>query len=313
MTRLRPLLQLLRRPPLCPLALLLSLLLSVPLSSSAQGPQEVDDVVRVNTDLVVLNATVVTAEGKYVHGLQRSDFKVLEDGREQAISDFSVEETPFAAVILLDTSGSMRERLTLARSAAIRFLDGLRRDDVVAFYHFSTEVEEVQDFSSSHDLPPVVFGLRAGGMTALNEAVVRASEALARRPEKRRAIVILSDGFNESSGPSAGKALESALAAGATIYTVNMNSMEPGSGPPLGVAALRNFASKSGGRYVATPGGPALREAFRSIVEELGNQYTISYRPQNRARDGRWRTIEVKLNSPKMSVRTRQGYHAPKA
>ena len=292
-------------------------LLCVPLwsfSFAQEAPQDADDVVRVNTDLVVINATVVDAKGKYAHGLGRSDFRVLEDGRAQDISDFGVEETPFAAAVLMDSSGSMRERMSLARSAAIRFLDGLRPNDVVAVYRFATEVELVQDFSPSRDLAPLVFGLQAGGMTALNEAILRAAEALGQRPEKRRAIVILSDGFNESAGTSAGKALDRALAVGATIYTVNMGSMEPGTQILLGTAALKNFASKTGGRYVATPGGPGLREAFAAIVEELSSQYTISYRPSNRARDGRWRSIEVKLlNSPRMTVRARQGYRASKA
>ena len=293
------------------IALFSSLLLWTP--SPAQVSQEDDDVIHVNTDLVVLNATVVDAKGKYVHGLQRSDFKVVEDGREQAISDFSVEETPFAVAVLLDTSGSMQDRMTLARSAAVRFLEGLRQDDVVAVYHFNTDVVQVQDFSSNRDLAPVVFGLRAGGMTALNEAILRAAEALGQRPEKRRAIVVLSDGANEGSTTPAGKALERALAVGATIYTVNMASREPGAGPLVGTAALKNFASKSGGRYVPVFGGQGLREAFGGIVEELSNQYTISYRPSNRARDGRWRSIEVKLHTPQNTVRTRQGYRAPKA
>jgi Ca-activated chloride channel family protein len=76
---------------------------------------------------------------------------------------------------------------------------------------------------------------------------------------------------------------------------------------------LQNFAKKSGGRYVSTPGGQALRGAFTSIVEELGNQYTISYRPSNTARDGRWREIEVKLSRPELTARTRKGYRAPKS
>ncbi len=76
---------------------------------------------------------------------------------------------------------------------------------------------------------------------------------------------------------------------------------------------MRVFASKSGGRYVASPGGQAMREAFAGIVEELGQQYTIAYRPTNRARDGRWREIELKLSRPDLNARTRKGYKAPKA
>src|SRR5215210_2015393 len=162
------------RSPREPLYLtLLFLVLFTSLSTQAQQTQEDDDgVVRINTDLVVLNVTVLDAQGKYVHGLRRSDFKVFEDGREQPaelISTFSVEETPFAATILLDTSGSMESRMSLARSAAIRFLDGLRTDDVAAVYKFDAKIEQVQDFSPGRDLADVAFGLHARGMTTLNE------------------------------------------------------------------------------------------------------------------------------------------------
>src|SRR5688572_24140681 len=93
------------------------------ITSSAMAQD--DDVVRVDADLVVLNVTVTNKEGKYIPGLKLSDFKVLEDGKEvetNLIRSFSVHEAPFASVVLLDTSGSMESRLTLARSAAIRFL-----------------------------------------------------------------------------------------------------------------------------------------------------------------------------------------------
>jgi VWFA-related protein len=294
--------------------ILLSLTL-FPALARAQGSQD-DEVLRVNTDLVVLNVTVTDAGGKYVHGLKASDFKIYEDGREQpidTITGFNVEETPFAAVLLLDTSGSMESRLTLARSAAIRFLDGLRDEDVAAIYRFDAKVEQVQEFSPGRDLPPTAFGIRAKGMTALNDAIRRAAVDLSQREEKRHAIIVLSDGADNVSKISASKALESALAVGATIYTVDMSATEGNaSRDHQSAAALRDFAAKSGGRYVATPGGQALRDAFNGIVSELGNQYTISYRPLNRAHDGRWRTLDIKLSRPDISARTRKGYRAPK-
>jgi Ca-activated chloride channel family protein len=289
-------------------ALLSILLLS---SFSARTVAQEDDVVRVNTELVVLNITVVDAKGKYAHGLNRSDFKIFEDGREQRISGFTTEETPFAAAILLDTSGSMEQRMTLARSAAIRFLDGLRSDDVAAVYHFFSEIKQVQEFSPSRDLRDFVFGIRADGMTALNDAILQAAKDLSERAEQRRAIVVLSDGADTYSKASADKALNNALAAGATIYTVDMSDPKS-KGGMMGVGALSNFAKKSGGRYVSTPGGQALRDAFENIVDELSNQYTITYQPTNRARDGRWREIEIKLTQTTLNARTRKGYRAPK-
>src|SRR2546423_1648848 len=279
---------------------------------ASQAQQDQDDVVRVSTDLVVINATVLNRDGKFASHLKRTDFKIFEDGSEQKVSSFSAEETPFAAAVLLDTSGSMESRLTLGRGAAIRFLDGLRDEDVAAVYNFDVRVQQIQDFSPGRDLPAKAFTLKTRNMTALNDAVLQASTDLAGREEKRRAIVILSDGGENSSRASSDKALERALQAGATIYAVNMGQQ----GAQRDIQAsgiLRNFAEKSGGRYIDSPGGQTLRDAFASIAEELGHQYTIAYRPTNHAHDGQWRAIGVKLSKVDLTVRTRKGYKAPKS
>ena len=278
--------------------------------------QQDEDVVRVNSDLVVLNVTVTDAAGHYVRGLRPSDFKIYEDGKEvpiSSISSFNLQDTPFASVVLLDTSGSMETRLSLARSAAIRFLDGLRAEDVAAVFKFDTKIEQLQDFSSGRDLAPLAYGIKANGMTVLNDAIVKAATVLNDRPEKRKAIVVLSDGMDTNSQASSSKALDSALALGASIYTVDMSATDGGaSRNSQSAAILKNFAEKSGARFVATPGGQALRDAFAGIAEELGHQYTIAYRPLSRTRDGKWRSIEVKVAKDALTVRTRKGYRAPK-
>jgi len=286
--------------------------LTVPILVQAQQD---DEVVHVNTDLVVLNVTVTDKAGAYVPGLRLSDFKVYEDGKEvpaKVISSFSLHESPFASVVLLDTSGSMETRLTLGRSAAIRFLDGLREEDVAAVYKFDYRIEQVQDFASGRDLAPMAFGIKARGMTTLYDAIAEAAKALAERQERRKAIVVLSDGMDTFSKTSSGKALEAALAVGASIYAVDMSTSDGGPRDAQSSMILKSFAEKSGGRFVATPGGPALRDAFASIAQELGHQYTIAFRPQDTTRDGRWRELEVKLSRGDLVVRTRKGYRSPK-
>ncbi len=275
-----------------------------------------EEVIRVASDLVVLNLTATAKNGNYVYGLQATDFTVMEDGRKQKITTFGVAETPFAAVLLLDSSGSMGNRISMARSAAIRFLDGLRTEDVASVYAFSSEIEQIQDFSSSRDLEAVAYDLKADGLTVLNDAIVRAAGELAKRNEKRRAIVVLSDGFDTRSRASSEKALHAALAADATIYAVDMSSSESGNSAvnkQQTAAVLKNFSAKTGGRYIPSPGGSALRDAFAAIAAELSNQYTIGYQPANRERDGRWRNIEVNLPArPEIVIRTRRGYRAAK-
>ena len=295
---------------------LLTLLAIMLVGASFAIAQDDDDVVRTNTDLVVLNVTVTDKAGQYVKGLKRSDFKLFVDGVEvdpTAIPGFSFQEAPYAAVLLLDSSGSMETRFSLARSAAIRFLDGLRPEDVTAVYRFDSKVERVQDFSGSRDLAPTAYAVRAYGMTTLNDAIVKAADALASRPEPRKAIVILSDGMDTDSRASSDQAVERALAIGASIYAVDMSQIDiAASRKQSGAASLRAFANKTGGRFVATPGGPALRDAFTSIADELGHQYTLAYRPTDQNRDGKWHTIEVKVNREEAKVRTRKGFQVPR-
>jgi len=295
----------------------LPILIAVLFIASITAFAQDDDVVRTNTENVVLNVTVTDKSGQYVKGLKASDFRVYEDGVEvkpETFASFSLQESPYAAVVLLDSSGSMEERFTLARSAAIRFLDGLRDEDVAAVYRFDTKVERVQEFSGGRDLAPMAYAIHAKGMTTLNDAIVEASHSLIERPEHRKAIVILSDGMDTFSKASSDKAVESALAVSASIFAVDMSALEiSGSMPRQGAGSLKSFAEKTGGRYVAIAGGPALRDAFAGIAEELGQQYTIAYRPVNKNHDGKWRTLEVRLNNhDNLIVRTRKGYRAPK-
>lgn len=267
----------------------------------------------IESEVVLLNATITDSKGLPVNGLKKSDFKIFEDGKEQTLDFFSAQSTPFAAVILLDSSGSMEQRVSLARSAAIQFLEKLRLDDVAAIYNFDSKISLVQDFSSSRDLYDGAFNIKADGMTVLNDAIVKAADELNQRTEKRRAIIVLSDGADTFSKTSGDKALQAALAANATIYTVDMSSPESNDrSRAQNQAALKSFAGKSGGRFVDAPGGTALREAFKGIVEELGTQYTLGYAPLNTARDGKWRAIELKSTRAGVNIRTRKGYNARK-
>lgn len=288
----------------------LILFFCLPLIICAQND---DEIINVDSSIVLMNAVINDSEGKPVSGLKKNQFKIFEDGAEQEISIFETQETPFAAVILLDTSGSMEQRISLARSAAINFLDGLRRGDSAAIYNFDTKVSLIQDFSNSRDVAEKVFDLKAYGYTALNDAIYKAAQELAVRPEKRRAIIVLSDGADNKSARSADKALKAANLAGATVYTVDMSAIDTGGRDRMqNQGALKNFAEKTGGIFVPTPGGNALRQAFKNIVAELGVQYTLGYQSSNSKKDGKWRATELRVARPNLSIRTRKGYHAEK-
>lgn len=272
-----------------------------------------DDIINVDSSIVVMNATITDIAGRPVRGLQQNQFKIFEDGKEQEIAFFQAEETPFAAVILIDSSGSMEQRMTLARAAAIKFLDGLRSNDVAAIYNFDSKVSLVQEFSSSRDIADGLFNLKASGMTILNDAIYHAAGELAKRPEKRKAIIVLSDGEDTKSGRTADKALKAAQASNSLIYTIDMSTPDSsGKQRMQNQGVLRNFAEKTGGTFVPTPGGLALRDAFKRIVDELSVQYTLGYQPANLKKDGKWRALELRVARSNLVIRTRKGYNAPK-
>lgn len=272
-----------------------------------------ETVVKVNSTLVVLNAVVTDRHGRHVSGLSKKDFSVFDNSAEQKISFFAAEESPFAAVVLIDTSGSMEERVTLARAAAIRFLDGLRPSDNAAIYSFDSKVSLVRPFSNSRDVPEQLFDVKAKGMTVLNDAIYEASIELEKRPEKRRAIIVLSDGMDTTSRRTEEKALKAALAANSLIYTVDMSTADSNVAQRLrNQGTLKKFADKTGGTFVATPGGAAMREAFKKIADELGLQYTLGYEPTSSERDGKWHAIELRVARPGLTIRTRKGYNAVK-
>lgn len=272
-----------------------------------------DEVVRVDSSIVVMNATIRDVHDRPVSGLIQKDFKIFEDGEQQQIVSFETQEAPFAAVILFDTSGSMEERISIARSAAINFLDGLRGDDVAAIYRFDSKTDLVQTFSDSRDVSDKIFDLKARGMTVLNDAVIRATQELDKRSEKRKAIVILSDGEDTFSRASAEKALKAALAANITIYSVDMSTLSFGAVQRRqNQGVLRNFAEKTGGFFVSTENGMAMRDALKNIVNELQIQYTIAYEPAKVKHDGKWHVLELRVSRPNLTIRTRQGYNAPK-
>ncbi len=275
--------------------------------------QDDDPVIRVESSSVMLNAYVFDSASKAVGGLRQEQFTVLENGVKQNISYFSAADTPFAAVILIDTSGSMQSRISMARAAAINFLDGLRESDSVAIYRFASKVDLVQEFSGSRDVSESLFDIKADGMTALHDAISKAAQELKKRDERRRAIIVISDGADTISGSSADKALKAAMSADALIYTVDMSAIETGGKERMqNQGVLRNFAEKSGGKFIAAPGGASLRQAFKGIVEELGLQYTIGYEPIDQQKDGKWRAIELKVSRPNLTIRTRKGYTASK-
>lgn len=280
-----------------------------------QKPEQNPGVISLDTTVVVLNVTVTDTLDRYVSKLKAEDFKIFEDQTPQKITSFSFNEMPFAAVILLDTSGSMERKMSIARSACARFIDGIRIGDVVAIYGFGgTRVTVLQEFSEVRDVGFEVWDTDAKGMTPMYDALVKAADNLAARPERRRVVLLLSDGADTQSRVSYDETMRRLIAAEISVYAVDLSdaAINRSGTRDAGSEVMKSFAVKTGGRFFATPGGDQLRDAFSQAVEELRNQYTITYEPTNERQDGKWRAIEARLSQATLKARTRPGYFAAK-
>jgi VWFA-related protein len=276
-----------------------------------------DSPIVINSEVVLVNM-VVTSGDAYAHGLAASDFEVAEDGTPQKVEFFGAEQTPFAAAILLDTSGSMEMKLRLARVAAARFMDRARPEDRVAVYLFGSDVKRLQDFTpGGRDLDDALWDTSAKGITKMFDCVGQAADALDARSEPRRAILLLSDGADYGSSATIDAALKRADAAGVTIYTVDLAPIGGGAQVLSSAedmqarSALKKLADKTGGRFFASKGGDDLNTSFAQIIDEISHQYTVGYYPSNTKHDGTYRKISVTPKRPGLKLRARPGYTAP--
>jgi Ca-activated chloride channel family protein len=282
--------------------------------------EDQDEPVLLRADLVVVSVTVTDASGQYAHGLGAKDFIVLEDGARQSVNSFSAEQSPFAAAILIDMSGSMEYKFGQVRGAAASFIDHIRENDQVAVYGFNDKVRQLQDFSNARDISDYLWDAKAENMTRLYDCMDEAVVALVAREEKRRAILLISDGWDSTSRKaSLDSVMKKALSAGVMIYSIDLTDDDTMRGASeqavnllRGRSEMKEFADKTGGRYVRSPQGDKLEEEFTNIVEELRNQYTLTYYSTNTKRDGRWRKLSVGLSKDGLTARSRKGYWAAK-
>ncbi|MCS7079438.1 MAG: VWA domain-containing protein [Chloracidobacterium sp.] len=276
---------------------------------SAQRPAPADDdTLRLTTELVLVNVTVMDEQGGYVRGLRPEDFIVFQDGAAQQIEHFSTGDAPFCAAVMIDASDSMRVKLRNAQAAAAHFQSLIRANDAVAVYAFSSAVEQIQDFSSSRTVVPRLWALRARGKTRLYDGLRVVIEALDARPEQRRAIVLISDGVDTASDAQPHAIARQAAQADVIVYAIDLHDARFPTRHPAEArhaAWLSDLATTTGGRYIKSPGGAHLAARFAEVIEELRAQYTIGFYPPN-GYDGRTHTIRVVVRRPNVTWRARK-------
>ena len=274
---------------------------------------------RIGVDTVSLSITLLDENGRLITGLPEENFTLYEDGVEQDIQFFAHGELPLKMVILLDVSMSMRQKLEMAQEAAVRFVDSLEPGDEVQVVEFGSRVVTLVELTP--DFAEVANAIRSTtveGATALYNAIYISLKDLEAYPSDqfdRRAIVVLSDGNDTQSVLRFDDVREQTRKSNIIIYAISLRASDR----DLKKEKYRNakyelddLAEESGGVSYAPEKLNDLSGVYEEILEELKGQYTIGYVSTNTERDGKWRHLQVLTAEPGTSVRTREGYYAPR-
>jgi Ca-activated chloride channel family protein len=275
---------------------------------------------KVDVKLVSVLATVTDANGAPVGNLKRENFRVFEDGREQAIAVFDRESgLPLSIVLAIDASLSTRKDLALELESARRFAHTILRPvDALSLYQFSKFVTEVSPFTSDLRLIDRAIGqVRSSSSTALYDAIYLGSKALIPR-QGRKVLVLISDGGDTTSQVSYHEAVRAAQTAECIVYSVIMVPIEASAGRDIGGEhALIQLSRDTGGKYYYATDQGSLENAFRQISDELRTQYLVGYYPAARVGND-FRRIRLDVQPPEnepgieLHVRHRAGYYVSK-
>jgi Ca-activated chloride channel homolog len=253
----------------------------------------------------VLVPVIVTDRGKFVRGLTRQDFEVFEDGVRQPIASLASEESPLDLVMAMDVSGSMENALDDVKVAVKQFLTKLRPGDAATLVGFNDNMFIAAERETDPATREAAVDLLASwGGTAIYDATVRVLDMVGRNAG-RRGVVLFSDGDDQNSMTTRETAMARVQSSDAMLYTIGFGA---GVTRPLLRSSLEEYAISTGGRAFFPRHTRELDGIFDLIVNELANQYVLSYSPPNPGDDSRWREISVKVRKGKFDVRARRGY-----
>jgi VWFA-related protein len=272
-------------------------------------PLEVTEAAQIAS--VVLPATVLDERGKFVRDLTVDDFALLEDGTAQELDLASQDREPALFALLVDASQSMSIRAGAVRASAGRLVDALGEQDQVVVAPFSKTIQSVTGPTTDRDtILGAIGAIQHKGGTAILDSLAEASDAL-RAVERRKAIVLLTDGYDEHSETGIDRAVEALRTGNLTLYVIGMGGI---AGISLrGEELLKQLSEDSGGHAWFPRDEAQLRFAYEAIASDVQNQYLLTYTPTNQRQDGEWRSVEVDVPGTTHRVNTRAGYTAPLA
>ncbi len=263
---------------------------------------------------VVLHATVIDDKQRIVTNLDKSAFNVYEDGRPQVITSFRHEDIPVAMGIVVDNSGSMREKRAKVNAAALNLVRASNPNDEVFIVNFNDEYYLDQDFTSNvGKLKEGLEKIETRGGTALYDAVVASADHLKKDAKlEKKVIFVVTDGDDNESAESLEQAVRRLQAEnGPTVYSIGI--LEKEEHPKHAKRALQIMSERTGGIAFFPQTLDEVDEISRSVAHDIRTQYTIGYKPSNPKSQGGYRQVKVEAHSHghgKLSVRTRSGYYA---
>jgi Ca-activated chloride channel homolog len=290
--------------------LLLSILLFCASSLNGQGEKSQTPLFKVSVDTVFAKVVVTDSLNRNVTGLGKEDFRIYEDKVQQTISHFSQQQAPVSLGIVFDVSGSMAsdEKRNIGKGWFAQLVKGgkLNPEDEFFLITFNQSNKLVRPFTDEiADLEDDLAVQEIGGWTAMWDAVYRGIDKVREGRHEKKALILITDGRDNRSRYTYDEIREFTLESDVQIYAIVLNSTKH--------ASLQSLAQLTGGRIVF---GHGISYSLHLIHAELRNQYLLGYIPANDARDGKWRRISVKVDAPqgypKLFLRTRQGYYAPK-
>ncbi len=275
---------------------------------------------KVDVDLVLVNATVTDPQNRYVTGLEKEHFQIWEDKLEQKIEYFSAEDVPISLGVIFDVSGSMKDKISTARDAAVTFLKTGNPEDEYFLVEFANRPEVAEDFTTDVTrLQNRLIFTPAKGMTAMYDSVYLGLEKLKEGNNPKKALLLITDGEDNRSRYTFSNVKDFVKEQDVQIYGIGIvddfNS-QLGSGH-TGRAMVEELSDLTGGRAFFPDSVYDLEDICTKIAVELKNQYVIGYSSTNAAKDGKWRKLRLKINPPKglphLNVRSKSGYYAPLA
>jgi Ca-activated chloride channel family protein len=274
--------------------------------------------IKVEVDLVLVNATVTDPSNRFVTGLEKDHFQLFEDKVEQKLTQFSNEDIATSIGLLFDVSSSMGDKIGRAKDAAIAFLKTSNPDDEFFLLTFADKPSLDEEFTNDvADIQNRLAYKGAKGSTTLYDAVYLGLEKMKQGHNPKKAILLITDGEDTRSRYSLVNVRNAVKESDVQIYAIGIvNSYYSDfSQGRSGRAILEEMTEITGGKAYFPNSVYELEDICTKIAIELKNQYVLGYASTNPAKDGRWRKIKVKLNAPKglpsLSVRSKTGYFAP--